>query len=133
MRKPKNFPNSEGCIESCVLQGISGAGVRRGGECFCFASGLPDEDKLIYVRDEQCREPCKGDPTFFCGGMTAVHIYVASIREKSLEHIAIYWPAMNKSNPALVTFDCKYERKITGTYNHLPPLIILGLSRPSAG
>ena len=26
---------------------------------------------------------------------------------------------MNKSNPALVTFDCKYEVKITGTYTHL--------------
>ena len=64
-----------------MLQGIAGAGVRRGGECFCFASGLPDEDKLIYVRDEQCREPCKGDPTFFCGGTTAVHIYVASKRK----------------------------------------------------
>ena len=56
-----------------------------GGECFCFA-GLPDEDKLVYVRDEQCREPCKGDPTFFCGGTTAVHIYVASKR-KIIENI----------------------------------------------
>ena len=57
-----------------------------GGECFCFASGLPDEDKLTYVRDEQCREPCKGDPAFFCGGITAVHIYVASKR-KIIENI----------------------------------------------
>ena len=66
-----------GCLESCVALGISGGGVRRGGDCFCFAD-LPNEDKLLFVDDDQCREPCKGDPAFFCGGTTALHIYIAS-------------------------------------------------------
>ena len=60
-------------------QDISFAGVRGGGDCFCFEES-PDEEKLIYVGEEQCREPCQGDPTFFCGGTTALHIYAASER-----------------------------------------------------
>ena len=69
-----SFP---GCLESCVGQGISGAGVRRGGDCFCLAD-FPNEEKLLYVDEDQCREPCKGDPAFFCGGASALHIYIAS-------------------------------------------------------
>lgn len=69
-----SFP---GCLESCVAQGISGGGVRGGGDCFCFAE-IPNEDKLLFVDEDQCREPCKGDPAFFCGGTTALHIYIAS-------------------------------------------------------
>ena len=58
-------------------QGIRDAGVRRGGDCFCFATPA-DEDKLLYVDEEMCRDPCQGDPRFFCGGTTALHIYAAS-------------------------------------------------------
>ena len=77
---------SPACIVSCVGQGISVAGVRGGGDCFCFEEH-PDEEKLLYVGEEQCREPCKGDPTFFCGGSTALHIYAASERVKGENHV----------------------------------------------
>ena len=67
-------------------QGISVAGVRGGGDCFCFEERL-DEEKLTYVDEEQCRAPCKGDPTFFCGGTTALHIYAASERVRGKPYV----------------------------------------------
>ena len=69
---------SPACIESCVSQGIHDAGVRRGGDCFCFAARPTEEDKLLHVEEDQCREQCQGDPSFFCGGTTALHIYATS-------------------------------------------------------
>ena len=66
------------CIESCVGQGIRDVGVRRGGDCFCFTSRPTDEDRLLHVDEAQCRDPCKGDPSFFCGGTNALHIYATS-------------------------------------------------------
>ena len=46
--------------------------------------------KTDYVDEEQCRAPCKGDPTFFCGGTTALHIYAASERVRGKHRLTSY-------------------------------------------
>ncbi|KAK2029668.1 WSC-domain-containing protein, partial [Colletotrichum zoysiae] len=62
------------CTTACAAQGFPCAGVEFGKECFCGTSiqnGTP-------IASSSCNMACAGDKTQYCGGASAINIYISS-------------------------------------------------------
>ncbi|KAJ3887188.1 WSC domain-containing protein, partial [Lentinula edodes] len=61
------------CIEYCVANNWTYAGVEDGGECYC--DELFHEDGWQGTDSSECNMPCNGDPTQTCGGPNRIDVY----------------------------------------------------------
>jgi len=63
------------CLKQCVAQGYPVAGLEAGKMCYCGQS-LPSTG---IVPDSQCAVSCAGVPSWTCGGVYSMQVYITSL------------------------------------------------------
>jgi hypothetical protein len=62
------------CVEKCIADGYSIAGVENSHECFCGNSVAEDKMPLVTPMGK-CLQPCAGDSLQKCGGVGFIGLY----------------------------------------------------------
>ena len=61
------------CIETCLGEGFTFAGVQYKSECFC--GNISPPESALATEAEECDRPCPGDETQMCGATWRMNVY----------------------------------------------------------